>query len=195
MQEEKDDIGHSFWENYAYDQWAKQDIQDRLGGKIEVTNPLLNQTMEAVWRDKADKSKLYLSCTNGKLYAFVYIPDCCASCEIEEVVGDLSDLEGSPLLMAEVVCSYTPADLPDDGTREAVLRAEKERQAYSLAIHRAFDGEGPIPEEREFKYGDESCTWTFLKLATAKGYVTVRWYGSSNGYYSEMPSFREESYK
>lgn len=87
-------------------------------------------------------------------FIFHHWQDCCESVTIDDIVGELSDLEGAPLLIAEEVS-------------------------------------GEIPKAKDDEY-IESRTWTFYKFATRKGYVDVRWFGESNGYYSESVDLEYE---
>jgi hypothetical protein len=124
----------------GYDDWM-----DLYNGALEQ---LIGKTMRSVVQNGRDS--IDFEAESGERWRMFYDPDCCASCYIEDVVGDLQDLVGSPVAMAEAVTNH------DD----------------------------PLTAD------EESFTWTFYKLASAKGYVTIRWYGRSNGYYSETASFQ-----
>ena len=83
-------------------------------------------------------------------YEMFHDYDCCENVYIEDICGDINNLIGSKIIMAEEVINRDLSPL------------------------------------NKF---DESYTWTFYKFATVKGYVTMRWYGESSGYYSEEVDF------
>lgn len=89
----------------------------------------------------------------GGQFRMYHDQDCCETVRVEDICGDLKDLEGSPILQAEV--STNDKD----------------------------------PEGFKREYPPESVTWTFYRIATAKGQVVIRWCGESNGYYSESVDF------
>lgn len=91
--------------------------------------------------------------TADETFVMFHSQDCCESVEVEEVHGDIADLIGTPILLAE------EAESTD------------------------------APEDWKSDYVPESATWTFYKMATVRGHVTIRWLGESNGYYSESVDF------
>lgn len=55
-----------------------------------------------------------------------------------------------------------------------------------ILVAEKMDNIGEMPPKDPL---DARYIWTFYKFATVKGYVTIRFYGSSNGNYSEAVSF------
>lgn len=53
---------------------------------------------------------------NGDQFMFTHFQDCCESVDINDIVGDLQDLVGEPLLIAEEVQGEVPADFEDEYT-------------------------------------------------------------------------------
>jgi hypothetical protein len=121
---------------------------------------LMGLTIER-YRVEPEADGIWFQTTCGKVFLMFHQQDCCEHVSIDEIHGDMDDLVGVPILTADEV---------------------------SIS-----KGEGIVPQRKdvdkdqfgESTYEDDSYTWTFYSLRTIRGSVTIRWYGSSNGYYSE----------
>lgn len=114
---------------------------------------MVGKTFTKVYLDEYHTEMIFEN--DEERYVFFHDQDCCESVTIEDIVGDLSDLENTPLLKAEESNSA-------DGCADETFRILSSEVICA-----------------------ESYTYTYYKFATIKGYVDVRWFGESNGYYSE----------
>ena len=127
--------------------------------------------------DDSDKDLIRFHVHDGGTWTMQHFEDCCESVDIEDIEGDINDLIDSPITMAESVSfkgDEKGLDKDDNLPSDIALRSY-------LQIGTPYET------------GDASYTWTFYKFATRKGYVTIRWYGSSEGYYSEEVDFSPDS--
>jgi len=110
----------------------------------------LEQMLGAVFESvsgQVNSEEIIFQTVAGERWVFAHDQDCCETVTVNDITGDLTDLVGSPLLLAEEFSGSIPADHDDADY--------------------------------------DSYTYTYYRFATQRGRVTVRWLGTSNGYYSE----------
>lgn len=103
--------------------------------------PLIGKTFTKV--ENINNQSVLFTAADGEIVELKHTQDCCERVYLEDVTGDLSDLEGAIIVRAEETTS----------------------------------------EVETGEYGDISM-WTFYNISSVKGSVTLRFCGSSNGYYS-----------
>jgi hypothetical protein len=120
--------------------------------RIAEFKELLGKTIVKIEGAEKDNNEIIFICLDKSKYVMYHEQDCCENVFIEDVCGDVKNLIGFPILLAE---ETTNSD------------------------------ESPLDNDK----WDDSYTWTYYRFATVKGFVTIRWYGTSNGYYSERVDF------
>jgi len=135
--------------------------------RIDISE-LVGKTLISVERSE-DSDELFFTCNTGEKYVLYHEQDCCETVTIDDICGDLEDLVGVPILKAE--------EVSNEEYENAFEEKFTKKSKYGYMV--SEDG----------GYKPESYTWTFYKFATIKGYVDVRWFGESNGYYSEGVDF------
>ena len=82
---------------------------------------------------KQKNDELCFVCEEGT-FTFYHEPDCCESVKIEDVIGDLTDLIGEPLLVAAESFGETPAD----------FKFEYEPESYTWTFYKFATRKGYV---------------------------------------------------
>lgn len=114
--------------------------------KSRELSELIGKTFSAV-RKVGEEEIQFVG--DAETFILTHKQECCEAVTVEDICGDLSDLEGTP-----------------------IVEADNRNDGRVLSRERNENDEG-------------SFTWTFFRISTIKGTVVIRFYGSSNGYYSE----------
>ena len=139
--------------------------------KMDISE-LIGKTLLYIHVDN-ELDEILFTCKDETQYKMYHPQDCCEYVYIEDINGDINDLIGSKILIAEEVSNNDFVEHFENS-----FKLEDGLEDYNWNYRNEHGESKP-----------ESYTWTFYKLATIKGYVDIRWYGASNGYYSESIDF------
>lgn len=112
---------------------------------VNITE-LIGKTIQHIEYNSILAEEIKFIISEEEKYRMYHDQSCCEQVNVEDIVGELDWLIGSPILRAEERTNHNEDD-------------------------------------------DISSTWTYYEIATLKGSVTIRWYGTSNCYYSESVNF------
>lgn len=73
-------------------------------------NTLLGLVLTSV---HVGKENILFKTVDGRQFEMLHCQECCEQVQVEDVVGDINDLIGVPITMAEEVTGETPADQED----------------------------------------------------------------------------------
>ena len=117
---------------------------------------------------------------DGVGFMFAHMQDCCETVDINDIVGDINDLVGAPLVIAEQVSGTVPADAEHYesysytfykfATRKGYVDVRwlgESNGYYSESVDLFVEGIASLAEEDEDEYGTTSLG-ELLKAKLAK---------------------------
>lgn len=76
----------------------------------QAINSFVGQTIKEIFGMKVGSDSCLITFESGDILRLYHSQNCCESVQIEDVSGEVQDLIGNPLLMAEESVGDTPAD-------------------------------------------------------------------------------------
>lgn len=125
---------------------------------------LVGHVLSSASLNKERTEILFSASGERMIWRMYHRQSCCEDVYVEDICGDLEHLVGRPIISAEM--SSNSGEVGDE---------------YDTSLAHKTEG---LTEREQSSY-----TWTFYKITTMAGSVTIRWYGTSSGAYSEEVDF------
>lgn len=158
----------------------------------DLKSDISTEIPNTIWMKNPNVAKSLLMISESSYYRVNYSESFKFSDIIGETIVDIIGGEGDGELTLRMANGYDIVLYHEQDCCEYVYLYDVAGNLEDLIGSPLVQAEESTSDGGEDEDCCESRTWTFYKFATAKGYVTLRWLGESNGYYSESVDIRIE---